>query len=243
MKKEEIGAKLQACRQQAGLTQRKVAEVIQRPQPTIASWEAGRSQPDADTLYSLLILYKVSPNTFFEYNLSSMNVSSKEEELVKLYRSLDDRGKQFVFSILEYEASRPHDCRVGNACIVLPKKTPFKVSEQPASAGTGTYLGPDGFEEIMIDPDLVAGSDFGVPVSGDSMEPRFHDGDIILISMSQPVEVGDIALVTMDGCGYVKKIGEGQLISLNKKYDPIPMTEDIRINGKVIGTLSPAQFA
>lgn len=58
----------------------------------------------------------------------------------------------------------------------------------------------------MVDPEQVAGADFGVPVRGDSMEPRFHNGDIILISMKQPVEVGDIALVTMDGCGYVKKL-------------------------------------
>lgn len=57
--------------------------------------------------------------------------------------------------------------------------------------------------------------------------------------MTQPVEVGDIALITMDGCGYVKKLGEGKLISLNKRYAPIPMTEDIRINGKVIGVLAP----
>lgn len=70
-------------------------------------------------------------------------------------------------------------------------------------------------------------------------EPRFHDGDVILVSMTQPVEVGDIALITMDGCGYVKKLGEGKLISLNKRYAPIPMTEDIRINGKVIGVLAP----
>ena len=97
-------------------------------------------------------------------------------------------------------------------------------------------MGPDGFEEILVEPKQVAGADFGVPVRGDSMEPRFHNGDIILISMKQPVEVGDIALV--DGCGYVKKIGQDELISLNKKYAPIPMTGDVRINGKVIGVLS-----
>ena len=98
-------------------------------------------------------------------------------------------------------------------------------------------MGPDGFDEILVDPDRIAGADFGVPVRGDSMEPRFHNGDIILISMAQQIEVGDIALVTMDGCGYVKKIGQDELLSLNKKYAPIPMTEDVRINGKVIGVL------
>ena len=121
--------------------------------------------------------------------------------------------------------------------ITSSPKIPFKVSGQPASAGTGVYLGPDGFTECMVNEEDVAGADFGVPVSGDSMEPLFHDGDIILISMSSEVELGDIALVTMDGCGYVKKLGEGVLISLNPNYEPIPVTEDCRINGKVVGTL------
>ena len=237
MKKEILAHKLRTARQAQGMTQKEVAAKMQRPQQTIASWEVGRSQPDADTLYSLLLLYKMSPNEFFEYDISSITVSSEEHELIKLYRDLDSASKSFILSVLKYEVSRKNCGNTTNA-IKFPGKTQFKVSEQPASAGTGAYLGPDGFDEISVDPEQVAGADFGVPVRGDSMEPKFHDGDIILISMSQSVEVGDIALVTMDGCGYVKKIGHDELISLNKKYDPIPMTEDIRVNGKVIGVLS-----
>lgn len=236
MKKEILAHKLRAARQAQGLTQKEVAAKIQRPQQTIASWEVGRSQPDADTLYSLLLLYKMSPNEFFEYDISSITVSSEEHELIKLYRGLDSASKSFILSVLKYEVSRKNYGSTTNA-IKFPEKTQFKVSEQPASAGTGTYLGPDGFDEISVDPEQVVGADFGVPVRGDSMEPRFHDGDIILISMSQPVEVGDIALVTMDGCGFVKKIGQNELLSLNKKYAPIPITEDVRVNGKVIGVL------
>lgn len=168
--------------------------------------------------------------------LLQTSISPEENRLLSKIRSLNDDALQVVLSVIDmacsYEVHPNKNSLSGDW-----EQIPLKISIQPASAGTGTYLGPDGFEEIMVDPDLVAGADFGVPVSGDSMESRFHDGDIILVSMSQPVEVGDIALVTMDGCGYVKKIGEGQLISLNKKYDPIPMTEDIRINGKVIGVI------
>lgn len=116
----------------------------------------------------------------------------------------------------------------------------FKISDQTVSAGTGVYLRPDGFTEHMVRAEAVKGADFGVPISGDSMEPLYKDGDIILVSMSSPVGIDDITLVTMDGCGYVKKLGKGVLISVNHHYDPIPITEDIRINGKVIGVL-PAQ--
>lgn len=74
------------------------------------------------------------------------------------------------------------------------------------------------------------------------MEPKFHDGDIVLVDF-EPVEEGDVALVTMDGLGYIKKIGTGELISFNHKYPSIPMDESIRVNGKIIGIFDPSWFA
>ena len=163
-----------------------------------------------------------------------VTISPEENEMIKKIRALDEKRLKVVQSVLDLASSQMSEF---NNCILYKANTSFRVSDQSASAGTGTYLGPDGFHEILVEPSLVIGADFGVPVQGDSMEPKFHEGDIILVSMTQPVEVGDIALVTMDGCGYVKKIGHDELISLNPKYAPIPMTEDIRINGKVIGVL------
>ena len=103
--------------------------------------------------------------------------------------------------------------------------TPVKISEQPSAAGSGVYLGPESFTEYMVqDNELIRRTAFAVPVSGDSMEPKFHDGDIALVNF-EPAEPG-----------------EGVLLSLNKKYKPIPMKEDIRVNGKVIGILDPEWF-
>lgn len=165
-------------------------------------------------------------------------ISPKEREIIQKIRSLDVKRLEIVQSVLDLAIEQTGD--LNNSA--FHKETGLlKVSDQPASAGTGTYLGPDGFHDVIVDPDLIVGADFGVPVQGDSMEPKFHDGDIILVSISHTVEAGDIALVTMDGCGYVKKIGHNELISLNQKYDPIPMTEDIRVNGKVIGFIPLSQ--
>ena len=73
-------------------------------------------------------------------------------------------------------------------------------------------------------------------MSGDSMEPTYHDGDILLVS-SEPAELGDIGIFTLDGQGYVKSLGDEVLISLNPQYDPIPARDGIICNGKVIGVL------
>ncbi len=54
------------------------------------------------------------------------------------------------------------------------------------------------------DNELIRRTAFAVPVSGDSMEPKFHDGDIALVNFRDRPEPGDIVVVTMDGLGYIK---------------------------------------
>ena len=235
--------RLREARKRAGLTQEELGKLIGCAKTTITGYETGKSGPNMNVLSKMMEVLGVDANYIFQDEMREQyecQATPEEMEIIiSKYRRLDDRGKQFIQFVLNYalEGTVSSNEGIGASAIKFPAKVSFKVSEQPASAGTGTYLGPDGFDEILVDPDRVAGADFGVPVRGDSMEPRFHNGDIILISMAQQIEVGDIALVTMDGCGYVKKIGQDELLSLNKKYAPIPMTEDVRINGKVIGVL------
>ena len=81
--------KLKEARTNAGLTQLDAATAIQRPQQTLAAWETGRSQPDANTLSELLQLYRVSPNDFFEYDDVPTHISNAEYNHIKKYRTLD----------------------------------------------------------------------------------------------------------------------------------------------------------
>ena len=69
------------------------------------------------------------------------------------------------------------------------------------------------------------------------MEPRYFDGDILLVSKQQMPSVGEIGVFLLDGKGYVKQRGTKELISLNTKYEPIPMDNDTRCFGKVIGVI------
>ena len=155
------------------------------------------------------------------------------------YSLLDPYGKRAVRVILkdqqkrmmEEEAAAPHRDNV----IPLPK------SIQKTSAGRGAYLGPEEMETIMVEEnDLTRRASFCVPVSGDSMEPTYHDGDILLVEGREDIEPGQIGVFTVDGDGYVKKRGAGELISLNPDYAPIPLTENSWCNGLVIGVLDKA---
>lgn len=59
---------------------------------------------------------------------------------------------------------------------------------QPASAGHGFDLGPENFHNIYVKEGcLPHGASFGVPAEGNSMEPKYHDGDILIVD-GQPVD-------------------------------------------------------
>ena len=233
--------RIREARKSKHLTQEQLGKLVGCAKNTISGYEKGTNEPNMCILSKIMDVLGVDANYIFRDEAKDYyeNTATPDEmeNIIRKYRRLDAISKQAVLMLLDIESRRT----ASDKLIEFPSQSALSVSVQPASAGKGVYLGPDGFAEQMVDTELIIGADFGVPVRGDSMEPKYHDGDILLISMSQPVEVGDIALVTMDGCGYVKKIGHGELISLNRKYKPIPMTEDIRINGKVIGVLPAEQ--
>lgn len=63
---------------------------------------------------------------------------------------------------------------------------------------------------------------FAIPIDGDSMEPDFLDGDVVLVESCPCVSRGEIGIFLLDGEAFIKEFGGDCLISYNKKkYDPI----------------------
>ena len=107
-----------------------------------------------------------------------------------------------------------------------------------ASAGTGQYV----FDDIppeMIEIENEMDNmhvDFAIGVNGDSMEPTYHDGDTLLIKKQSEICVGEVGIFMINGEAFVKELGDGVLISHNKKYKDINLTENTVCIGKVIST-------
>ena len=92
-----------------------------------------------------------------------------------------------------------------------------------------------------VDESVPTKAEFGVRIAGDSMEPRFVNGQTVWVKAAQDANNGDIVLFTLNDQGYCKKLRKDEngiaLISLNKKYAPIPVREEdeFRIAGIVVG--------
>lgn len=110
-----------------------------------------------------------------------------------------------------------------------------------ASAGTGSWLSDDVPVEWMTvhQNEQTAKADYMLKVVGDSMLPKYYDGDFLLIKESPSILEGEIGIFIVNSESFVKKMGKGELISLNPAYEAIKLNEydDIRCAGKVIGTV------
>lgn len=84
------------------------------------------------------------------------------------------------------------------------------------------------YEEISEDMAL-SGEFFALRVNGDSMEPKFSDGDIVIVRKQEDVDSGDIAIMLVNGDeATIKKVqkfeGGINLIPSNSAYDVLTFT-------------------
>ena len=78
-------------------------------------------------------------------------------------------------------------------------------------------------------------ANFAVGVSGDSMNPTYKDGDVLLIKKQPSVNIGEIGIFMINGEAFVKELGHNVLVSHHPKYAPIAFSESISCIGKVLG--------
>ena len=165
--------------------------------------------------------------------LSNDTISNIEIELIQKYRTLDGYGKKAVDFILDNEYQRCTEVTDEPKVITLP------MAELKASAGTGQWLGDDEYTTWVdvLDTPEARRANVVIEVSGDSMLPDYHNGDKVLVKLQPTVEQNEIGIFIVDNCGYIKKLGVNELISVNKDYDNIPLNEynDVTCVGKVIG--------
>ena len=112
--------------------------------------------------------------------------------------------------------------------------------ELPVSAGAGVFLDGVGTSEILIPDNIKTGdADYALRISGNSMEPKYHNGDILLVEETDGVEVGEAGIFILDGAGYFKIYGGDRLISLNPEYMDIPLRDfrEVSCCGRVVGKL------
>lgn len=242
MTKEDISRIIKESRVMAGLTQTQVAEMLGRPQATIAGWEVGRSQPDANTMFKLFQVLGRSVDEAFGFTVERFNVTASERAHIEKYRALDVYGHDTVAAVLESEYKR---C-VEQARSELSDESVIRLNlpeyDQPMSAGTGQPADDDMWHDLLLKKRPPRGTSYVARISGDSMEPTYHDGDRLFIRATVDIQPGQVGVFLMDDQQWVKELGDGVLISHNPAYPPRPLTDDVRCQGLVLGICDDSYF-
>jgi len=105
-----LAERLKAFRVSAGLTTVEVGHAIGKSDKTVSGWEHGRGQPDADLLFALCRLYKITDiSKFFPESSPSpdSHFDPDEVELLACYRSVNEAGKKHIMKTARFCADDP----------------------------------------------------------------------------------------------------------------------------------------
>lgn len=253
-------SKLKEGRINKGLKQSDVTQFTGIKNTTLSNYENGITEPDIDTFLQLCELYELDYAGILAeaYGLSvqgeDFKIRPSEIEVAKKYRFISTHspdGASVVETVLDREYSIATQLKEQSEYIQnaeSPINANFNSNVdmrlinyyyRVASAGTGQIIfdmPPTKRIEIPNTPEYRK-VDYAIGVNGTSMEPTYHDGDMLLVEMTEEIEIGDIGIFRVDNESYVKKLGETELISLNPAARNIPLNETAGCMGKVIGKL------
>ena len=196
---------LRILRKQDGLTQAELARRLGISKSTISMYENGNREPDFETLEAFADYFNVdmnrltgiskTPAVLSDY-VPADQITKAEYSMVRSYRRAEPADKQIIDNII---ARYPVD--------ELPEAAPAEDKIIPlfgtaAAAGPGEMDTGLPWEDYAVPADSPA--DFAIRISGDSMEPVLHDGQIALCAEKTP-QIGDVAVFMVNGAMLVKQ--------------------------------------
>ena len=226
-----IGDNIRAAREAKNISLRELARRLKVAASTVSGWENGSTKPDVDRIEQLINVLGVTANYLFD----SPELSVDEYIIVEKLRNLSEWEKNLLESVLNQLIDH-HEDEVEVRGVGMPSFLNLPYFGH-TSAGLGQLLLRDETEETVRvkDSRLAGRADFVLEVEGDSMEPKFYEGDLLLVKRQPLVEDGEIGIFMVDGKSYVKEKRGNCLRSLNPKYNDIPLSEDALCFGKVLG--------
>ena len=228
---------------------------------TLYAYENNQNIPDGATLVALCQVYSIADIlSEFGYAADEKELSNEALKIAALYDDTEQKIRDIIKFALYYDPEKQRQSMLDNSqkhymrAVPLPppiedepEPEEYTVYEMPASAGLGNYLDADPPSEQYIFPagTVPPGTDFGVRISGDSMEPTIADGSIVFVEECLELRNGEIGIFSLDGEAYCKELyvdrerQEVRLISRNEDYEPITVTineyTDLRTVGRVLG--------
>lgn len=219
--------KLKQKREELGLEQQELAELIGVSKQAYFKWEKGLSKPTKANIAKLEKVLKV-PKGYLS-----------EDEISSLYKQLTEPNQEKAITYVRDLVSSQKIVSISE------KRSEYNVYEK-LSAGIGASVyGYLDYDVVYYNEELP--HDFASWVDGNSMEPTYQNGEVALIRETGFDYDGAVYAVVWDSQTYIKKVyreEEGlRLVSINKDYPDkfAPFDENPRVIGKIVGHFMPLE--
>ena len=229
------GSMLKEILQEQGISISELARRLNVSAQTLYSMVKRDNQKvDFDMMMHICKLLNVPVERLCEDNALPKMPDLREWQFIGKYRRLSESGRELVNMVIDHELSR----REEKPSVNSPESKIIPLYLTPAAAGYASPALGDDYEDYAVEKGSAA--DFAVRIAGDSMEPRFHDGQTVWVSQQHSLMTGEIGIFLYDGCAYLKQLvaGDGYLAlhSLNPAYPDIRISPalPLRVLGKVL---------
>lgn len=240
------GDMIRQCRKERGLSQEELGSLVSVGKNAVGAWEAGRSRPDLSSVPVICEALGISVPAFFGLreadSASAPDQDSGEagKAFTERFERLNDYHRQVILREMDVlidmqEKERP-----------VRKLVRIYRNDLAACAGPSFGIGDDSGEPVWLYADSVTEqADEIISVSGNSMEPEFHDGDQVLVRHMSSIRPGEIGIFTNGDAGYLKEYRKDGLHSLNPAYPTMRFSDgdEVRCLGKVIGKVRKGMIA
>ena len=224
------------------MEQKELARRLNITPNSVSNWECGRSRPDVSLLPELCRVLEITP--FELMGMHNPAVYSEHERLhMDKYRKLAGRDRYLVDNMMD-------SMLVMREAENSPKLIRLPYFEKPLAAGIGDPTEFEGLSEeiYLYETDEYRRADYVFRVNGDSMEPDYRSGDLVLVERvpsGLTLQEGQIGAFIVGNEMYIKEYRADGLHSLNKKYDVLKFDADqaVYLIGKVLTVLDPDAIA
>lgn len=229
-----VGSKLCAIRKSRGISQKQMAGLLSKrgikvTNQAVSKWESGSSLPNVVQFLIICDILEIR-------DISGIFLGKSSE----LYSGINDEGRNRIAEYAGFirdsgaydmpDAPAPRGSRLRN----LP------VYDLEDARGTGRLLDLGEYTSVEVGSEVPYSANFGVKISGESMEPDYHDGQIVWIRQQSKLEHGDIGVFIYENNCYFKRlrdrVGGMRLQSIDTNYPDVIVTDPTKITmaGKAV---------
>ena len=230
-------------RERAGMEQKTLAKLIGVTGNAISNWENGRGRPDINLLPDICRALNVTMYDLFDMEDPGIRYSAGEQIFLDQYKQLSPGHRmavdQMVDTLLKVQIAES---------VPLIRRLTFYQKSLAAGVGDPSEIDDEGQPIFLYASREVDRADCVFTVNGDSMEPEYHNGDMVLVSRipdAPDLQLGEVGAFIVGNETYIKVYREEGLESLNPKYPIMHFhdAESVYLIGRVTGILDPKQVA